>query len=268
VDFIFYRDVFGGWRWESHTADGHTQDSQHSYDTRDECVEAAERAVLSASVSVEAKAPAAQPVVLCVQPDENLRQSLPLALGGIQAILASTSLEAIRLMNATVIDAFVIDYHLPGSSGIHLCRHIRRSDLHTPVCFYAATGTEEQRRRAFNAGAGGYVCASAGPDALGDEVERLLQFAELQGARAKVEEERAIQEELERRVVVAIDRTARARALAADAVELAAKAKAYERFTAAGGTPAIFRRWWPETFRTVSTTLANASPKIEGQGTV
>jgi CheY-like chemotaxis protein len=257
MDFIFYRDVFGGWRWELRAADGHMQDSEHGYETREACVEAAERAAAAAEFSHAAPAP--RPTVLCVQPDEALRRSLQEALAGYRTILASNSLEAIRLMNSSEIDAFIIDYTLPGSSGIHLCRHIRRSDPLTPICFYAATASEDQRRRAFSADAGGYVCASAGGDALRDELQRLLESAELQSARAKLEEERAIQEELERRVVVAIDRTERARALAAEATELAAKAKAYERFTTAGGTPALFHRWWPETFRAVSGTLAGSS---------
>jgi DNA-binding response OmpR family regulator len=258
MSFLFYRDVFGGWRWEIRTVDGQMQDSQHSYDTREECVQAAEKAASTAS-SIDAQPATAEPTVLCVQPDEKLRESLQPALGPYRAILASSSLEAIRLMSSSAIDAFVIDYIVPGSSGIHLCRHIRRSDPHTPVCFYTAAGSEEQRKRAFQAGASAYVCASAGADAVRDELHRLLACAELQNERAKVDEERAIQEELERRVVVAFDRTARARALAAEATELAAKAKAYGRFTAAGGTPATFHRWWPDTFRAVSSTLDTRS---------
>jgi hypothetical protein len=34
----FYRDVFGGWRWEYFDANGQARDSAFSYDTHAECV--------------------------------------------------------------------------------------------------------------------------------------------------------------------------------------------------------------------------------------
>jgi hypothetical protein len=43
MKWTYYCDVFGGWRWECRDAEGEVRDSQHSYDTRQECVEAAAR---------------------------------------------------------------------------------------------------------------------------------------------------------------------------------------------------------------------------------
>lgn len=37
----YYRDVFGGWRWEFEDAEGDMRDSHHSYETYAECVAAA-----------------------------------------------------------------------------------------------------------------------------------------------------------------------------------------------------------------------------------
>jgi hypothetical protein len=45
---IFYRDVFGGWRWEFKDAKGEMRDSPHCYETYEDCVAAAERAGLHA----------------------------------------------------------------------------------------------------------------------------------------------------------------------------------------------------------------------------
>ncbi len=258
MEFIFYRDVFGGWRWEFRNGHGQLQDSPHSYDTREECIEAAQKARLSAAVPSSDARRTRQAVVLCVQPDPGLRESLQEALAEYHTVLACNNLEAIRLVNASVFDAYVVDYSLPGSSGIHLCRHIRRADPHTPVCFYTAAGSEEQRARAFKAGASAYVCATGGPETLCDELATLLNLAELRSLRAKADEERAIQEELERRVVVAISRAERARSLAAEATERAARAKAYACFTQAGGTPGHFDRWWPGVFSSVA--VGHASP--------
>ena len=260
MEFVFYRDVFGGWRWECRDAKGCTYDSQHSYDTREECIEAAKLATPGVFQS-ETRPSRSLPAVLCVQPDPQLHESLQQALEGYRAILASNSLEAIRLQNSAIFDAYVLDYSLPGSSGTHLCRHIRRTDPHTPICFYTSAASEQQRNRAFKAGASAYVCLSAGPDSLRDELRVMLDIAELQSARAKVDEERAIQEELERRVVLAIDRSQRARELAAEATERAARARAYDRFIVSGGTPAHFERWWAPVFSGVSAKVSPAAPR-------
>ncbi|HYI87520.1 MAG TPA: hypothetical protein VEX61_10520, partial [Burkholderiales bacterium] len=94
MNFVFYRDVFGGWRWECRGAQGHVRDSQQSYDTREECVEDAQRAPLNAESPVDARVTAREAVVLCVQPDPLLRASLQQGLADFQAVLASSSLEA------------------------------------------------------------------------------------------------------------------------------------------------------------------------------
>lgn len=112
--------------------------------------------------------------ILCVQPDRGLQAELREALSDYNVVLASTGLEAIRHLQTRAFDAYVLDYRLPPTSGVHLCRHIRRSDPHTPVCFYAETGSEQQRSRAFKAGASAYVVTAAGPEALCEELRALL----------------------------------------------------------------------------------------------
>ena len=86
--------------------------------------------------------------ILCVQPDREMRAALQQALSSYNLVLVSTGLEAIRHLQTTTFDAYVLDYRLPPTSGIHLCRHIRRSDPHSPVCFYTDAGSEQQRNRA------------------------------------------------------------------------------------------------------------------------
>lgn len=246
--FLFYRDVFGRWRWEYRDANGGAQQSPRSYETRAACLDAAEAQGWTLGAAAAENAASAGPSVLCVQPDPALRGVLQQTLGAYRTVAASTGLEAIRILQSSVFDAYVIDYWLPPSSGIHLCRYIRRTDPHTPICFYTNAGSEAERRRAFQAGANAYVCASAGHDILGEELRGLLDQAELQSMRARIEEEQAVQDELESRLGEAIDRTSHARTLAAGAIERAARAKAYQRFSESGGTPGHFERWWPEVF--------------------
>ena len=117
--------------------------------------------------------------ILCVQLDRGLHAALRRALSDYDVVIASTGLEAIRHLQTHTFDAYVLGYRLPPTSGIHLCRHIRRLDPHTPVCFYASTGSEQQRNRAFKAGANAYVVAAAGLEALCDELSALLGLDEI-----------------------------------------------------------------------------------------
>jgi uncharacterized protein YegP (UPF0339 family) len=41
LNIVVYLDVFGAYRWEFRQADGHYIDSRESYETREECVQAA-----------------------------------------------------------------------------------------------------------------------------------------------------------------------------------------------------------------------------------
>lgn len=45
-ELVFYRDVFGGWRWEFFDVSGEASDAQSSFDTRSECVADARRSGL------------------------------------------------------------------------------------------------------------------------------------------------------------------------------------------------------------------------------
>jgi uncharacterized protein YegP (UPF0339 family) len=57
MNFRFYRDVFGGWRWEFRQADGHFIDSRRSYDTEEDCRAAARTASCAKIVATASRAP-------------------------------------------------------------------------------------------------------------------------------------------------------------------------------------------------------------------
>jgi DNA-binding response OmpR family regulator len=245
VNWVFYRDIFGAWRWECTDAENDVRDSQHSYETREECVEAAGDAGMNAQLSAERS-------ILCVQPNPDFKDTLEQALAAYRTVIACNANEAMHFLSTSVFDAYVLDYWLPDWSGIHLCCEIRRSDPNVPIGFYTAAGSEEHRKRAFKAGANAYVSAAAGPEALCDELRNLLRRTDVASVTARVNEYDAIQDELERRVVVAISRSENAREVAARATERSARVKAYRVFIDAGGTRADFDRWWPRVFAEAS----------------
>jgi hypothetical protein len=98
------------------------------------------------------------------------------------------------------------------------------------------------------AGAQAYLSASDGATALAHKLRSLLQHADARAMRAKLDEEYAVQAELERRAALAIEQTAHAQERAAQALQRIAQARARKAFLEAGGTLATFDRWWPQTF--------------------
>jgi DNA-binding response OmpR family regulator len=186
--------------------------------------------------------------VLCVQPNEDYHPALQLALSKFRMLIVPNALEAIRAVNGGSFDSYVLDYWLPDWGGVSLCRQIRQSDPHAPVVFFTAADSPEQKRRAMRAGAQGYIFAPDGAVALGNKLRTLLQHGDLRAMRAKLEEEQAVQAELERRAALAIEQTAHAQERAAEALQRIAQARARKAFLEAGGTLATFDRWWPQTF--------------------
>jgi CheY-like chemotaxis protein len=192
--------------------------------------------------------PLAMRRVLCVQPNEGFHAALRVALSKHRLVFVPNAVEALRLLNANSFDAYVLDYWLPDWSGASLCRQIRQTDPHAPVCFFTAAHSPEQKKRAIRAGAQAFFFAPNDAGTLAVKLRTWLQYVDLGALRAKLEEEAAVQHELERRAAVALARTEHARMLAQEALERAAQARARKAFIASGGTLATFERWWPQTF--------------------
>ena len=89
------------------------------------------------------------------------------------------------------------------------------------------------------------------PDMLRARLRTFLTLSEMESLRAKVEEERAVQNELERRASDVRLRAEAAKELFASSVERTARAKAYKAFIEARGTRAHFEKWWPQVFQSV-----------------
>jgi len=88
-------------------------------------------------------------------------------LWGYEVTIVSTPAEALALTQSGSFDLYILDNWFsdgPGikpwraeDSGIELCRRIRESDSVTPIIFYSAIRSEEERKKAIEAGAQGYI---------------------------------------------------------------------------------------------------------------
>jgi DNA-binding response OmpR family regulator len=199
--------------------------------------------------------------VLCVQPDGAKQAFVRDALKGYRVTVATTAFDAIRHTNQSPFDAYILEFWLPDWAGAPLCRHIREKDPNVPIIFYTIAGSE-YAGRALRAGAMAYLQAPIDAAGFRERVRLLIEHADIRDLKARIEEERVIQEELERQANVAIDRADAAMRRAKEAIERVAKIKASKAFIRAGGTSAGFVRFWPNQFAAVTSSQSQQADML------
>lgn len=81
--------------------------------------------------------------------------------------------EALDLMEKEKFDLFVLECLLPGTSGIELCRRIRKVDWETPILFYTGMARPADRNVAMAAGATEYLVK---PNDLDKVIETMISL--------------------------------------------------------------------------------------------
>ena len=186
--------------------------------------------------------------VLVVDDDPEFRAFLEEVLSDHTLVFAGNAYEAIRHLNSASFHAYVLDYWLPDWSGPALCREIRKSDPHAPVVFCTSAARDHDQARAMRAGASAYLCKPLDPATLRSKLGAFISLSEIESLHAKADAERAVQDELDRRLQELIAGTEHAKALAASHIERTARSKAYKAFIEARGTRVYFESWWPQLF--------------------
>ena len=117
--------------------------------------------------------------VLIVEDEREIREMVAFALerAGFKVIEAGSAEEAVERLEGLLPDVVVIDWMLPGSTGIELVRRIRR-DEHTaqlPVLMLTARGEETDKLRSFEVGVDDYVTKPFSPRELIARIKALLR---------------------------------------------------------------------------------------------
>ncbi len=102
--------------------------------------------------------PVAEPHILVVEDDTGTRALLARFLGenGFRATGARNGAEMWEALEGTAIDLILLDVMLPGTSGLDLCRALRRTRA-TPIIMVTARGGETDRVLGLELGADDYV---------------------------------------------------------------------------------------------------------------
>ena len=138
--------------------------------------------------------------VLCVDRDQEACDLLQKELPDYKLTFVDSALEALRHVNRQAFHAYILEFWLRDWGGSSLCREIRRIDPHGPVIFYTGSARESDKQRAIKVGANAFLRKPIHPDELRAKLRVLLGMADFESLQAKVAENIAIQEELQRRL--------------------------------------------------------------------
>jgi len=113
------------------------------------------------------------------EPPQAEMLSYNLESAGFRTMIANNGEEGLSLARQNVPDAIVLDWMLPGLSGIEVCRQLR-SDATTrdiPILMLTARGEEEDRVRGIETGADDYVVKPYSPREVVGRIKGLLRRA-------------------------------------------------------------------------------------------
>lgn len=120
----------------------------------------------------------AEATVLVVDDDAGFRAYVRAALEGdeFRIVEGSNAREAVEVALAERPDAILLDWRMPGGSGIVACRNLRAQAALGSVRIAMITGLDDERDRtlARHAGADAFLIKDGDPDALARQVRRLL----------------------------------------------------------------------------------------------
>jgi CheY-like chemotaxis protein len=96
--------------------------------------------------------------------------------GGYTAYSAENGLDALEVLETTTIDLIVLDIAMPEMDGITLLRQLKGDEryAHIPIIMLTASGQDEDRMDAEEAGADEFLTKPIGSTDLLNAVERLL----------------------------------------------------------------------------------------------
>ncbi|MDX2271699.1 MAG: response regulator transcription factor [Cyanobacteriota bacterium] len=97
--------------------------------------------------------------VLLVEDDVSLARSIELELSceGYQVTVKHDGLAGLTLARETQPDLILLDWSMPGISGLEVCRRLRSTGNLTPIIFLTARGEVTERVTGLDAGADDYV---------------------------------------------------------------------------------------------------------------
>ena len=115
--------------------------------------------------------------ILVIDDEPAIRDMLQIALdaAGFKVVLAEDAKQAYPLIIDTPPDLILLDWMMPGTSGIELLRRLRRDEINVPVIMLTAKVEEASKIAGLDSGADDYIAKPFSPRELVSRVKAILR---------------------------------------------------------------------------------------------
>lgn len=133
----------------------------------------------------------ARKTILIVEDEKPIREMVAFALGraGYDLVEAGDVSEAFEQLSHKLPDLVLLDWMLPGASGIEFARRMKRDELtrDVPIVMLTARGEEEDKVSGLEAGADDYITKPFSPRELMARIKAVLRRASPDGEGGVIE---------------------------------------------------------------------------------
>jgi DNA-binding response OmpR family regulator len=186
--------------------------------------------------------------ILVVKDQDDERNLLRLALGEYDVAAVGDYDTGLRIAKRQYFDLYVLDYQIPGGTGIELCRRIREFDPNTPILFCSGRAHSSDCSQALGVDAQAYFAKPIEVQEVLWAVTELFSRSAQRLCEARQAEYVAIREELALRFSENRQSLEMAQEKKQRALRKLLKLKAKYAFLNAGGIRGDFARLWPATY--------------------
>ena len=117
--------------------------------------------------------------ILVVEDEEAIREMLMIVLqqSGFEVMAAADAKEAQRVLEQNKTDLILLDWMLPGISGVEWARRLKKENVYrdVPIILLTARGEEEDKVRGLEIGADDYVTKPFSPNELVARIKAVLR---------------------------------------------------------------------------------------------
>jgi CheY-like chemotaxis protein len=118
--------------------------------------------------------------ILVAEDEPDIRELVAFSLtniGGFQVVKANNGAQAVEKAREEIPDLILMDVRMPQMTGYEACAKLKEipETQNIPVVFLSAKGQEKEIKQGMEVGAEEYILKPFAPDALTEQVRKILQ---------------------------------------------------------------------------------------------
>jgi len=144
--------------------------------------------------------------ILIVEDEPAISEMIEVALvrANFEVIRADDAEEAMRLLGDVLPELVLLDWMLPGASGMEFARRIKKDELtsHIPIIMLTAKGSESDKINGLDAGADDYITKPFSPRELIARIKAVLRRTSPQSESETIEIDKLVLDTASHRIMV------------------------------------------------------------------